>query len=50
MCLRDRIELGHQANLAVHERMHNITFNDMIRPDFEMVIILEAIFLAENAK
>ena len=39
MCLRDRIELGHRANLAVHERMHNVTFNNIIWLDFEAVII-----------
>ena len=29
MCLRDRIELGHQATwtwMALHERMHNVIF------------------------
>ena len=44
MCLRDRIELGHRANLAVHERMHNVTFNDIIRRDFkEMRVLLKCI-------
>ena len=37
MCLRDRIELGHQATwtwMAVHERMHNVIFVVFFNKDF----------------